>query len=108
MHESSHDLIFGPKYKHLNHLMGIWSTVPLVAPGYFPFRKYHLIHHGKTNVGGDPPGDPDLPSPLWYKIFNANVIGRLLAMLSQPFTYSFRPLILYKYIPGIGDVFNFI
>jgi fatty acid desaturase len=106
MHEASHDLFFGPKYKFLNHLAGMLATVPLVVPGYFPFRKFHLIHHGKTNVGGYPPGDPDLPSETEYKLFNSNIFGRLLCMLIQPLAYSGRPLLFYKYIPTFYDIIN--
>mmetsp|Transcript_14841 Transcript_14841/g.19577 ORF Transcript_14841/g.19577 Transcript_14841/m.19577 type:complete len:318 (-) Transcript_14841:478-1431(-) len=106
MHECAHGLIWGKKNKLLNNITGVVASVPFVMPAFFPFKHFHLIHHANTNVDGEPPADPDMPSHFEQRLFNSNIIGRWIGMFFQQLAYAIRPTLQYEYTPGPPEILN--
>mmetsp|Transcript_8349 Transcript_8349/g.14326 ORF Transcript_8349/g.14326 Transcript_8349/m.14326 type:complete len:327 (+) Transcript_8349:87-1067(+) len=106
MHEATHGLVWGKQRKLLNDISGVIASVPFVLPAFFPFKHFHLIHHAHTNVDGEPPADPDMPTHFEQWLFNSSLPGRWVGMFFQQLAYSIRPTIAYKYVPGPLEILN--
>jgi sphingolipid delta-4 desaturase len=100
IHEISHNLLFyTPEY---NIYFNFFANLPICLPAAAAFRRYHLEHHAFQGVPGY---DTDVPTH--FEGNNATtVIKKIFWVLSFPFLYAFRPLIVKPKVPGRYEFVN--
>lgn len=86
LHESGHMLIFGKR--RYNHLAGLLSNLPLLAPAYFNFTKSHRRHH----LGlGEYDEDADLAANFEARMVGNDTVRKSLWLILFPFFQGLRP-----------------
>jgi len=98
IHEGSHNLIV--RGTPMNKAVAIMANLPGLVPSAIGFRYYHLLHHRFLGYRGL---DADVPMPWEVRLIGRSVLGKLVWVLAQPFTYSLmHPLQVTRRIPFDG------
>ncbi|XP_068683389.1 sphingolipid delta(4)-desaturase DES1-like [Montipora foliosa] len=104
IHEVAHNLAFGHSRPLANKIFSLFANLPAGIPIAITFKKYHLTHH---RYQGDVEFDGDLPTKFESRFF-VNTATKLLWVLTMPFWFAVRPMLVYPTWPQLLEVVNVI
>jgi sphingolipid delta-4 desaturase len=87
IHEATHHLMFRRGWR--NDMAGLVANLPLLVPGHYSFKRYHLRHH---TYQGEYENDADLAAVPEARLVGANLLTKATWLLVFPLVQGLRPL----------------